>query len=76
MGYGRLWVKRGMGYKGFDCTLNAIKNDFLHHLLVGSQSTVIDVKTCASPFYGRLYVVVFTLWTFDIRFQQTGAFRI
>ena len=21
MGYGRLWVKRGMGYKGFDCTV-------------------------------------------------------
>ena len=20
MGYGRLWVKRGMGYKGFDCS--------------------------------------------------------
>ena len=33
MGYGRLWVKRGMGYKGFDCILDRAA----HAVLVFSE---------------------------------------
>ena len=43
MGYGRLWVKRGMGYKGFDCTkslerLSYLKETHSHVIVSGIES--------------------------------------
>ena len=39
MGYGRLWVKRGMGYKGFDCIVVANPGASADHM----ESVVAEV---------------------------------
>ena len=48
MGYGRLWVKRGMGYEGFDCSLIHMTPDVGYVcalILLKSKLTLMQAKT-------------------------------